>query len=277
MTKNNGQLRRNLLHRLHLKLGESRWATKLALKVKNQMNAIIQCSLNDSIHAEHNGEHWLMQRIAADVKFFVDVGANVGDYSASLLALTDSSCKGLAFEPSPIAMTALRTNLAAAIDKRLSVFQLALGDSVGVANFHMETDAGETSSLVEHHSQVEAQVVQVQVTTLDAAIEQLGSLQRIDLLKIDAEGFDLRVLKGASELLSNHRIAVIQFEYNAPWAFAGSTLADALDFLSNYGYSVRLLKREGLTAFDYAKYGDFFGYANFVAFLPDDPRFATSS
>ena len=273
MTTKSIQSQNNLLHRLHRKLGRSPWATKLALKVKNQMSAIIRCSLNDGIHPDDNGEHWLMQRVATDVQFFVDVGANVGEYSSSLLALTDSSCEGLAFEPSPLAFTALQTKLAPEIDKRLSIFQMALGDSVGVANFHMEANAGETSSLVRHHSQVDAQVVQIQTTTLDAAIKRFGDPQRIDLLKIDAEGFDLRVLKGASELLRTHRVAVIQFEYNAPWAFAGSTLADALDLLGDHGYSVRLLKREGLVAFDYAKYGDFFGYANFVAFLPGDLRF----
>ena len=277
MTTNYIQPSGNRLHRLHRKLGRSPWATKLALKVKNQMSAIIRCSLNDGIHPDQNGEHWLMQRVAGDLQFFVDVGANVGEYSSSILALTDSSCKGLAFEPSPLAFAALSTKLAAAIDKRLSIFQMALSDSVGVANFHMESNSGETSSLVRHHSQVDAQVVQIQTTTLDAAIKRFGDAQRIDLVKIDAEGFDLRVLKGASELLSNHRVAVIQFEYNAPWAFAGSTLADALDLLADHGYSVRLLKREGLVAFDYAKYGDFFGYANFVAFLPGDLRFETSA
>lgn len=237
------------------------------------MAAIIRCSLNDGIHPDHNGERWLMERVAADVQFFVDVGANVGEYSSSLLARTDSSCKGLAYEPSPVAFALLQSRLAAMIDQRLSIFQLAMGEREGVADFHMEADAGETSSLVTHHSKPDAQVVQVQITTLDTVMKRVGDFQRIDLLKIDTEGFDLRVLKGASELLRNHRVAVIQFEYNAPWAFAGSTLADALTLLAEHGYSVRLLKRQGLVVFDYAKYGDFFGYANFVAFLPGDRRF----
>jgi len=68
----------------------------------------------------------------------------------------------------------------------------------------------------------------------------------IDILKIDAEGFDLHVLKGAASTLRERRVGIVQFEYNAPWAAAGSTLAHAREFLNACGYQIMLLKGDGL-------------------------------
>ncbi len=88
------------------------------------------------------------------------------------------------------------------------------------------------------------------------------------MLKIDAEGYDLRVLQGAKQLLRDQSIGVIQFEYNRPWAEAGSTLSAALKLLESCGYKVLLLKSTGLYNLDHSFYGECFYYANFVAVAP---------
>ena len=109
---------------------------------------------------------------------------------------------------------------------------------------------------------------EVDVTTLDAAFEE-HAIDRVDILKTDAEGHDARVLEGASQALADHRVHLVQFEYNEPWALAGSTLASALSRLESHGYTVFLLRSTGLHPFDYATYGEFLAYANFVAVTPD--------
>ena len=52
-------------------------------------------------------------------------------------------------------------------------------------------------------------------TTLDTFVEQHG-IKNIDFLKIDTEGFELEVLQGAKQLLSEGKIGTVIFEYNAP-------------------------------------------------------------
>jgi hypothetical protein len=105
------------------------------------------------------------------------------------------------------------------------------------------------------------------VTTLDEELAARG-IAEVDLLKIDAEGYDLHVLRGAERCLAARAVAVVQFEYNRPWLFARSTLGEALRLLEDHGYEVHLLRRDGLHAFDYDREREFFGYANFVALSP---------
>ncbi len=58
-------------------------------------------------------------------------------------------------------------------------------------------------------------------------------IEFVDLLKIDAEGFDFHVLRGSEDKLNNQKIDVIEFEYNSP---SGATLAGAYAFLQAKGY-----------------------------------------
>ena len=46
------------------------------------------------------------------------------------------------------------------------------------------------------------------------------------------------MLRGACTLLTEHRIAVVQFEYNHRWVFARAFLRDAFDFLADLGYQI---------------------------------------
>jgi hypothetical protein len=86
---------------------------------------------------------------------------------------------------------------------------------------------------------------QVDVTTLDRYAE-LAGLDRIALVKIDAEGHDLAVLAGAGKLLAQHRISVAQFEYNQRWIVARAFLRDAFGLLGHAGYSLGKLTGRGV-------------------------------
>jgi hypothetical protein len=151
---------------------------------------------------------------------------------------------------------------------RAEIIPAAVADKSGMMDFYMEASAGETSSLIRQHSNAQAKRVSVQVVTLDADLER-RKIKFVDCLKIDAEGYDVHVLKGAENCLARKMIGIIQFEYNAPWAFSSSsTLIAALEYLKGCDYRVYLLKHNGLYNFDYDVYGEFFHYANFVAIAP---------
>ncbi|MHB8141280.1 MAG: FkbM family methyltransferase, partial [Vulcanimicrobiaceae bacterium] len=105
------------------------------------------------------------------------------------------------------------------------------------------------------------------VTTLDAEIDRLR-WPSVDFVKIDAEGYDFRILRGARESLDAKRIALVQFEYNRAWQLAGDTLFGAFSFLKERGYATYLLKREGLFTLNYALYEEYFEYSNYVAVSP---------
>lgn len=256
-----------LLGKLQRLIGSSTIGVKLAIKIKNQIDAVIRQSLNDGIDMSCNGELWLMDSVAHKATLFIDVGANTGFWAMPFLSRMKSGGKGLLFEPSPIAAKLLEDNFGQT-KNAVEIVRAAVGDTSGRARFFMEPAAGETSSLVIGHSQSGAQEIEVLVTTIDEELIK-REIDFVDFLKIDAEGYDLRVMKGAMNSIKGHKIGIVQFEYNAPWALAGSTLAEAIKLFRTNGYLVYLLLREGLYTFEYGVYGEYFGYSNFVAVLPD--------
>lgn len=261
-------MKRQLVGALQKTLAKSRWGTGLAIKIREQCNSVIGLRCKSGIEAEHNGEAWLADRIAPAAQVVVDVGANLGDWTTMFAQRMRGPGRAVLFEPNPEAAERLEQLAFPNPGLQVDVLRKAAGDTPGTATFFVEAGFGETSSLVQSHSLTSARTLQVPVTTLDEQMITCG-IDRIDMLKIDAEGYDLRVLLGAKELFREQRVGAVQFEYNAPWAAAGSTLCHAFQFLESMGYLVFLLKSDGLYRLDPMWTGEYFRYSNFVALHPN--------
>ncbi len=244
----------------------SRFMSKLAVKLKGQCDSVIGRRLSSGIDLRHNGEGWLADRIAPDALIFADVGANLGAWSL-YFAKRMARANGILLEPAPKTVARLREVIASEQLVGLEIIAAAAGDQAAHATFCAEPGFGETSSLVKGHSLEVAELVTVPVVTLDQVLHERG-IETLDMLKIDAEGYDLRVIFGARKYVARQAIKVIQFEYNAPWVAAGSTLTAAYGLLEQNGYTVRVLQKNGLWRFDPVKVGEFYRYANFVAWCP---------
>lgn len=185
-----------------------------------------------------NGEYWLLGhvlRATAGAKVLLDVGANRGEWTAQALQLADSSqalhpVRIHAFEPS----RATRSMLLARFpeEARVTVQPYALSDDVGEARFYSTDDGGGTNSLSPVSGTKEERV---QLTTIDHFIQQLGQ-EAVSMVKIDTEGFDLLVLKGAEEALARGAIEVVQFEYNWRWLLNHGALRDVFELIVNKPY-----------------------------------------
>jgi FkbM family methyltransferase len=251
----------NLANRLIRLLARSRHAARAAALMRNQCNALIGYHLASTPHLEDNGEGWLLDQVASQVARFVDVGANQGEWSLALLERAQAA-EGIAVDAGAAAVQRLRR----VSNGRLAVVHAAVSEKVGETTFFEEPNAGEWSSLSPTAAR-NAMPRQVVVTTIDRLLEDAG-WDRVDLVKIDTEGWDLHCLRGAVRAIAEQRVAMIQFEYNAPWVSAGSTLKAAIDYLASYGYEVRVLRPRGAEAFEYECHGEYFRYSNFVAFAP---------
>src|SRR5262245_2321440 len=243
-------------------VARSRVGTHLAIKLKYQCDEVLRERLGTSIHIAVNGERWLIEQIAPRSKFFIDVGANVGDWTIEFASRMPGVPRGIAFEPSPSTAAELRTRLADY--DSVEIVECAISDRSGNAKFYAEKNYGETSSLIRTHSAVDAKPLSVRVSTLDAEIAA-RKIASVDFLKIDAEGFDFHVLRGGEESINNKKIDVIQFEYNSPWIESGATLAAAYTFLQSRGYEIFLLRGPGLFRIDPSYVGEYFRYSMFVA------------
>jgi FkbM family methyltransferase len=212
------------------------------------------------------GEVWLAQQVAPSARYFVDVGANVGEWASMFASYMTTPPAGILFEPNPTTAAHLRSVLRRKNLEGCQIVEAAASDRDGSAQFYAEEACGETSSFYSSAVLTKANSVDVKVCRLDTELAT-RNVKQVDVLKIDAEGHDFLVMLGAISYIAAHRISVLQFEYNSPWKDAGATLTRAFDFLKSNGYKVRLLG-SSLYELDVRTTGEFFMYCNFVAYCP---------
>jgi FkbM family methyltransferase len=237
----------------------------IAFRMRKFANSVIGQSLYDGKDLKQTGEFGFLKVVAPHIKVFMEVGAHVGQWTNYLLSLAGKNVTGFLYEPSNHAMEKLKRKFEE--DNRLILSSSAIGDRSGYTSFYEETNVGESSSIFEGVSVWSTEKVKVPIDTLEREFEK-HKIDTVDMIKIDAEGYDGFVLKGAKKLIAEQRIGIFQFEYNFQWLNARTTLAETLNLLEDFGYTTYLLKRDGAYLYDYMKYNEFFYYANFIAVSP---------
>jgi FkbM family methyltransferase len=164
-----------------------------------------------------------------------DVGANIGQTTLAMLTAFRSP-RIRAFEPSPSTFETLRS----AVGSRpgVTVEALALGDAEGTLPFHVTQAHSVNDSLLAPTWDAGGGVVEVRVETVESYCRSHG-IESISLLKIDAQGYDLHVLKGARRMLDERRIKLYSCEANFEKMYEGqATLRDLLAFADDVGYKL---------------------------------------
>jgi FkbM family methyltransferase len=233
----------------------------IALKLKRQADAVLGYALATSCKPSMNGESRFLKEVGNGIKSFVDVGANRGEWTEQLLRLAPGA-KGVLYEPGREALEILRLRFAN--NSLLTIRPLGCSDKDANLLFNEVPGAGETSTFVLGASPSCDGLAKIEVRRLDRDLIELG-VETVDLLKIDAEGFDYRVLVGAGRLIEQQRIGLLQFEYNTSWANEGSTLLAALSYLKRSGYVVFAIRADGVWRMDSLDLGEYFRYSNFLA------------
>jgi FkbM family methyltransferase len=163
-------------------------------------------------------QHYLQKH---DIGLVVDVGANEGQYAAGIWA-TGYTGTMVSFEPVMEVFKKLEENQHAC-EARWLCLPLALGAQNGAAVIHIAGNNAESSSILpmlSSHTDALPQSAyvgeqQVEVVTLDHCFEQYAALQVSDALwlKIDTQGTELDILKGASRLLSSARMIEMELSF----------------------------------------------------------------
>jgi FkbM family methyltransferase len=170
-----------------------------------------------------------------------DVGAHEGQ-TALALARRFPEARIYAFEPTPA--TAARLRQAVAHLPNVSVFELALGDREGKATLHLNA-FDQTNSLLptaeagrafnqSPHMLETMETVEVPVRTIEAFCAEHG-IERIDLLKTDAQGHDLAVVEGAGALLAAIPLLFLEVSF-IPYYEGQPTAGGFIDRLYDLGY-----------------------------------------
>ena len=138
---------------------------------------------------------------------FLDAGANHGLLSFGLAGRLADRVKFHLFEPNPKLVSSIKQSLALYPQMHCKINQMALSDREGTVTFLFDAEQSGTSHIVSGAAGEE-----VVSTTLDLYLER-ENIKRVDLLKIDVEGFELAVLRGAERHLQNQNIQAIYFEH----------------------------------------------------------------
>lgn len=178
----------------------------------------------------------LISRLAHGAKVVFDIGANIGWYSLHI-AQQEPQARIYAFEPVPNTHERLLANLARnAAGARVTPVKDGLTDRPGSFDMFVPATSGSpAASLNELHPGEGSRRVSCHFTTLDHFVADHG-VERIDFLKCDVEGAELRVLKGGAKTLERFRPAVM-IELLRKWSAAfGYHPNDALDLFAGLGY-----------------------------------------
>lgn len=184
----------------------------------------------------------------------VDTVFDVGAYngcSIKTLRRDFPKARIYSFEPSPKEFQQVKE--VADHDGNAEAYQLALSDKPGEMEFHLHGGPW-TNSLLKMHKEAakwvgpgdkhveelfsEKEAVQVPVTTVDLFCKK-HQIDRINLLKVDAQGADLQVLKGASQMISEGKIDVIYTEFNTFPHYEGqAAFHEIFAYIHKHNYKV---------------------------------------
>jgi FkbM family methyltransferase len=139
---------------------------------------------------------------------FIDIGANNGYFSLMASILVGSTGKVYAFEPTPDSFKRLQTNVHINKFKNIKLFECALGDKVGKIKLNISKKEDGQNSIADIVDKKESIVVQIK------KLDDILKGNRVNLIKIDVEGYEKEVFRGAIKTIKNNRNIKIVFENN---------------------------------------------------------------
>lgn len=193
---------------------------------------------------ESDGEANLLKNYLCPGFVVFDVGANSGAWTKAALQ-SEMNIHVFVFEPIP---SVFHTYLSPTLNMfyQVELINIAFSDHVGKSSFYFITNQSELSSLHDRGASREiVDKIEVDVDSLDHFCKE-RAIDHIDYLKIDTEGAEFEILKGAQTLLSQHRIKALQFEYGGTYSDAKITLQQVMRLLTNAGYAIFRIVPDGL-------------------------------
>lgn len=199
-----------------------------------------------------------------------DVGANIGDYTQTVLDVLPSVTVH-AFEPARGTFESLEKRFRG--NKNVVLNAIGLSDTRGEAVLYSDASRSGMASVykrrLDHFDVAMDEKESIELLTIDEYCAE-KHLDHIHFLKIDVEGNELRVLEGARRMMAERRIDLIQFEF-------GGTDIDSRTFFQDFyyllkdKYGIYRILQDGLYPMDaYSEKDELFVATNFLAERKED-------
>lgn len=177
----------------------------------------------------------MVRRLVDPGESFWDIGANIGYFSLLAATALQNTGQVVAFEPGNAAHARLTENIALNPYRNILPQKLAVSDQNGEAILYLAGDSADGGATLYGSSPERTIQEPVQKISLDEFGGQT-ELKAPDFLKIDVEGAELLVLRGAAGLLAQARPLVLLEMKEATLAAAGTGKGEIQEFLWQYGY-----------------------------------------
>ncbi len=197
------------------------------------------------IEGDYEIETWnLIREYLPKGGTFVDVGANVGVFTLRAADHVGATGRVVAIEASPSVFPYLQHNVRRSGYKNISCVQVAVSEREGreVAFYDAPATSFGMGSMAPQFGSPAKPVIG---KTLDGILKETG-VDRVDVVKVDVEGFEAAVFRGAVQMLTSTPRPVIVFEF-LDWAEgrAGEELGAAQSILLGHEYILRRLLTNG--------------------------------
>ena len=199
-----------------------------------------------------NGERYLLKSLKnyfnKDKSVIIfDVGANVGDYSNSVIEIFKGSLFQLtSFEPLNSTFEELKNNITSS--ENIHLINKGLSNKEDKLTIHFDKEASKLTSLYPRkldHVNIDFNLKEeIVVTTLDSYCTE-NAISCIDFLKIDVKGHEMAVFKGAEVLIKNKNIDFIQFEFGGTNIDSRTYFKDFFELLSP-NYNLYRIVKDGI-------------------------------
>lgn len=197
-------------------------------------------SVLSTLKAYENFEITLFKSMLKQNMNVIDAGANFGFYS--LIAAKEApEGKIYSFEPDPINFSLLKHNIEQNGFKNIIPFQVALSDKLGKATlFTNKYNLGDHSISVKNITYPQGKI-SVDTTTLDQLMETHKIKHKVDIIKIDVQGADALVIKGAMKLLKSNNVKVFLEFWPIGLLNTGSDPRELINQLTKLSFKIKYL------------------------------------
>jgi FkbM family methyltransferase len=170
---------------------------------------------------------------------FLDVGANVGLFTIPAAKKVGQG-KVFAFEPTSWTFERLKNNASLNGLKNVCLTHCAIGDAPGEANLQVNVHGKDGLNTIGRSAHEQSEVIgteRIEVMTLDGFLRAQG-VDHVDVIKIDTEGAELSVLRGAAHLLAREDAPLIVYEAGFLSKGFGYHPVESMWFLKRKGYQM---------------------------------------
>jgi FkbM family methyltransferase len=195
----------------------------------------------------------MIRNLSSNYPLFIDIGANVGVWTVALAA-AHPKAHVYCFEPTPNSFSMLRHNVALNRLQNVIATQIAVSDSAGVLSFQVTENESILNRLAPSKESAEdlhrgrftnARTIDVESICLDDFCKD-RRIDRIGFLKIDVEGAEVCVLRGAEQLLRKRAIDLIFIEVDPDnLRELGDSIDDLATVMKNVRYTFHMLRPDG--------------------------------